>query len=291
MQYSIQKTQFYSQIPSASGAEYHHGHLFVMGDDTNYFFILDKEGEILQKIQLFESPYTGRIPKKEKPDLEAMCVVERKGEKYFLLLGSGSKKKHRDDCFLIKATDYQHIKRKSISNFYDLLREDKRLLEVNIEAAETIEEEMFLFNRGGMAQPNFLILTEKIFSEKPDYELFEIEVPKIQEIPAGISGAAYIAEWDILLISASGEITSNAIDDGTIVGSLIGIMRNFSQKRQKKEFWIDEYAILAEIPTQKIESLCVTNVNANVAEVIAVADNDDGTSTIFWIEIKLSLNN
>ena len=91
MQYSIHKTQFYSQISSVLGAEYHHGRLFVMGDDTNYFFILDKEGEILQKIQLFESPYVGRISKNEKPDLEAMCIMELKGKKYFLLLGSDKK--------------------------------------------------------------------------------------------------------------------------------------------------------------------------------------------------------
>jgi hypothetical protein len=287
MQYSILTSKFYPQIPSASGAEYYHDRLFVMGDDTNYFFILNKEGEVLEKILLFESPYTGRIPKKEKPDLEAMCIVERKGEKYFLLLGSGSRKKNRDDYFLVKTTDYQRIKRKSLGDFYDLLREDKRLTEVNIEAAETIENEIILFNRGGMAQPNFMILTENLLSENPEYELFKIEIPEIQGIPAGISGAAYIKEWDILLISASGEITSNAIDDGTIVGSLIGIMRNFSKKRAKKTFFLDEYAILTEIPTQKIESLCVTKVKGNAAELVAVSDNDDGTSTIFWVEVKV----
>lgn len=257
-----------------------------MGDDTNYFFILDKEGEIMQKIMLFESPHKGRIPKKEKPDLEAMCIVERKGEKYFCLFGSGSKKHNRDDYFLIDTTDYQHIKRKSLHELYDLLREDERILEVNIEAAENYEGEIILFNRGGMAQPNSLLFTQKLFSDKPHYELFTIEIPEIQGIPAGISGATYIAELDILLISASGEVTSNAIDDGTIVGSLIGVMYHFSEKRKKEHFVLDKWQVLTEIPTQKIESLCVTNVSGNEVEIVAVADNDDGTSHIFWIELK-----
>lgn len=291
MHYSIQKTQFYPQMPSASGAEFYNGHLFVMGDDTNRVFILNQNGDIQQEITLFESPYTGRIPKREKPDLEAMCIVERKGDKYFFLLSSGSKKHNRDDYFLVKTTDYQEIKRKSLGDFYDKLRKDERLVEVNIEAAETYKGEIILFNRGGMAQPNFLVLTEDLLSEKPHYELFKMDIPKIQDIPAGISGAAYIAELDIFLISASGEITSNAIDDGTIVGSLIGVMRNFSKKIKKQDFHLDEYKILSEIPTQKIESLCVTKVEGNKVELVAVSDNDNGTSTLFWIDLDFTESN
>ena len=67
-----------------------------------------------------------------------------------------------------------------------------------------------------------------------------ITIGKLNEINLGISGACYDEKNDILLLTASAEDTSNAYDDGEIIGSVIGVVYNAYQKLNSQEIVIDE---------------------------------------------------
>ncbi|HUM48436.1 MAG TPA: hypothetical protein PLD84_16000, partial [Chitinophagales bacterium] len=111
------------RIPSASGIEMVGDHLFVIGDDAQYLFVLNQSFQLVEKVQLFDAvtENSGRISKLLKPDLEALTTIDHEGEKYVLTIGSGSLREIRDVAFLISLKDY-HITKISLVLFYDYIR-------------------------------------------------------------------------------------------------------------------------------------------------------------------------
>ena len=80
-------------------------------------------------------------------------------------------------------------------------------------------------------------------------------------------------------------------DDGEIIGSTIGIVYNAYKKLNEQEFVIDELieldAVNPVFEKQKIESICITNHSENKYTCTLVADNDDGKSVLFEVEITI----
>lgn len=289
MHISLIKQQIFPNIPSGSIIEHIYGAFWIVGDDCTTLFMLDKEGNLIKERQIFVSQYEGRrITKKEKPDFEAGTICEIAGEKYFLVLGSGSKSPERDKGFLIPLEEKEVIRSIDLGSFYDLLRKDRQIKELNIEAAATIENQVVLFNRGGNFQENLLIFPEKNIWENtiPTYTSKSISIPSIDTIPAGISGATFDATTGHLWICASAEDTQNAYDDGKITGSLIGIIYDFSSKMHLASLTLDDFIIWKEEPILKIESLCISaNLGNQQYEITTVADNDDGSSILTHFHI------
>lgn len=291
MHISLIKQQIFSNIPSGSIIEQIGKELWIVGDDYTNLFMLDKGGNLIKERQIFASQYEGsRIPKKEKPDFEAGTICEIAGEQYFLVLGSGSKSPERDKGFLIPLDEKSAIRSIDLGSFYDLLRKDKQVKELNIEAAATIDNQIVLFNRGGNFQENLLIFPEKNIWENtiPTYTSKRISIPSIDTIPAGISGAAFDPQTGHLWICASAEDTQNAYDDGKIVGSLIGIIYDFPSKMNLANLTLDDFVIWKEEPILKIESLCISaNLGNQQYEITTVADNDDGSSILTHFHIHI----
>src|SRR5438046_10510737 len=89
-----------ADIQSASDVEIVDGIAYLVGDDSPYLYCLDHDWNLLRKVPLFASEHTGdRIPKEQKPDLEAMSVVYLDDKPHLLIFGSGSRSPQRDVCF------------------------------------------------------------------------------------------------------------------------------------------------------------------------------------------------
>ncbi len=283
MTYHILQKRHFLNIPSGSGIEVKDGHIYIVGDDSCFLYKLAQNWALVEKIALFETPNpaTERIAKPEKPDLEAMTLWEENGENCLLLIGSGSKSPQRDTAY--KVFSPPKVQKISFTALYDKLRKSPLIPELNIEAAIQWQSYLVLFQRGGIFQENAAVLVQE---NEP--EILPFSLPLINNVQAGISGAVYWAEKDLLLFCASAEATANSYDDGEICGSLIGQIPDFSAKMKKKELFTKDCVILGEIPKQKIESITIAKVISSTEIILlAVADNDDGTSFLFEIGVTL----
>lgn len=284
MKYQIVKYKHFLDIPSGSGIEIdmEAGRIYIMGDDSCFLYLLDTNWTLVEAVPIYNGIINekGRIAKKDKADLEAMTFWEEEGKKSVFLIGSGSKSPQRD--FGYRVYPNETVVKVDFSILYSHLREELSIRELNIEAAIQWEGQLVLFIRGGTFQESALVLVED-----KSYEMISIKIPLINNVPAGISGATYWREKDILFFCASAESTANAYDDGQIGGSLVGEIKDFSDKLKKKELVINDFVILGEIPQQKIESIAISgSISDTEIVLLAIADNDDGTSYLF--EISLS---
>lgn len=274
--------------PSGSALEFYKETLFVVGDDINYVLCLDKNWNEIDRIKLFD--FDGeRIQKPLKPDLECATIIND----ILYIVGSGSLSPQRDVAFIIDLSENK-IKKISMSSFYSIFKDRNLIAEINIEGFTDCKEKLLFFNRGNTEQPNQLIITDqnilnKTFPNK--FKVMPINIGKLKDITLGISGACYDGINDVLLLTASAENTNNAYDDGNIIGSVLCVVYNAYEKLQHKELVIDEIIELENINAvfeqQKIESICITNRNNKSYTCVLVADNDDGKSVLFEVEIGI----
>ncbi|HQV77771.1 MAG TPA: hypothetical protein PLJ42_02340 [Chitinophagales bacterium] len=275
--------------PSGSALEYKNGILYVIGDDTNKILCLDDAWNEVQIIQLFE--FNGeRIPKPMKPDLECATIINDT----LYILGSGSKSPERDVAFIIHLEDTK-VKRISTAAFYSIFRNLNIVKELNIEGFTVCRDKLLFFNRANNEQSNLLICTDHKILRKQfpnNFKLIQIELPLFNNVALGISGACYIEDEDILLLTASAENTNNAYDDGEIIGSVIAVVKNAYQQLSNTKLVVEEVINLDTINAcfkkQKIESICITKSKTNSHACVLVADNDDGKSTLFELDFNLS---
>lgn len=272
--------------PSGSALEFRNDILYLIGDDVNHILCLDNDWNEINQLILFE--YDGiRIPKPEKPDLECATII---GDMLYVV-GSGSVSPQRDVAFLVNLEESK-IKKISTAAFYAIFRDRNLIAEMNIEGFTDCKDKLLFFNRGNTQQPNQLIVTDQKILKKqfPDrFKIMPVKIGKMDDVMLGISGACYDEKNDVLFLTASAENTDNAYDDGEIIGSAIGVVYNAHQKLNEKEFTTDVLIHLETVNTifvkQKIESICITQqVNKNYTCTL-VADNDDGKSVLFEVEI------
>ncbi|MGB8190510.1 MAG: hypothetical protein WCF67_01265, partial [Chitinophagaceae bacterium] len=245
---------------------------------------------IIDTVMLF--PGQGlRIPKKEKNDLEASTIINFNHLPYLLVAGSASTAE-REVFFLFPMNDLRKYETFPAHRFFQSLK-DKGLNIINIEGVTTVGHTLVFANRANIGNPHnhFIIVNENVIYEPENNPSFimQLDLEKSDTI-MGVSGLAYIASKDLLLFTASVELTENAIDDGTIGDSYLGYIKNFSSKMKGKNIKPDEVlnlsALHPDFKGEKIESVCVESA-ADKIILHLVADNDDGTSTLF----KLSLAN
>ena len=158
-----------------------------------------------------------------------------------------------------------------------------------MEAATVIGNQLFLFNRG--TNSLFVVSVEDLFRyiyntdhpQFPSSKHFRIQLPSLHGIPALISGAASLDDHRILF-TASLENTNDWTKDGEISGSYIGIL-NVGKKMPELETCL--------LVTQnnkplivKLESLDVISNSGTQTDIISVADNDDGSSGLYFLQLS-----
>ena len=282
----IKKLDYY---PSASAIEYLNGRLYVMGDDATDLLVLDTNLNIVDSIPIISYP-ARRIPKPIKADFEASALSIADTGSNLYLFGSGSLPFHREFGlkynFEIKSKDSF-----SLQPFYSQLKQTG-IEQVNIEGACFVQGLLVLSNRGNKSYPhNHLVIAhDLLWNNDSSYKISIIPFAPQEDTASfsGISGLCYID--DQLIITVSTEDTRSSFEDGSIGKSYLWIINNISNKLNSKTIQPDRTIDLEKIDPrfkgQKIESATVISETNELIHLALVADNDDGSSTIFRVSIK-----
>jgi hypothetical protein len=292
---TIRERRVLEGLQSASGLEHVGDSYYVISDDSPFLFRMNGDWKVVEKTRLFASDVrdSERIAKSQKPDLEALCLVEWHGRRELLCFGSGSKSPARDVCFRVDVTDAnapKNVRRVELTALYDSLRADPKVVgtrALNLEAACGADDKLFLFQRGNILGQNTLIefelgaLMEYLDAPQapaPAPRVRAFALPRLQERLAGFSAATVVR--DSLIFSAAVEDTDNEIDDGAKLGSFIGQITGVALD------WIEPVRFDDEIARVKIEGIAGLSAGTGIVELVAVTDDDEGASEVMRIEIS-----
>jgi hypothetical protein len=222
--------------------------LAVIQDDANFLAIIDPASGAVRSITLpageggrrqFDK---GRGNKKAKLDLEACVSVDLKGETILLAFGSGSTER-RQQILTVRGWDREEpeVSLSEADELYDLLRREPGFApsRLNIEGVALIGEHLRLFSRGNGKPRNGIA---------PANATCDIHLGALLEVVAGNYGAALpkvinVHQYDLghlagvplsftdatpwgdgVLFSAAAEASPDAVEDGLVTGSVIGMI-------------------------------------------------------------------
>lgn len=285
-QLQVLSSKTFSGFPSASALEWHANKLYVVGDDATYVLVLDSALNELKKISYIKDT-VHRLPKKTKPDLEALALLPYGAQTYLYAFGSQSiDNRKKIFMFPVQAPDsflkigYQPAPAEVIKEW-------------NIEGAAFVDDLLILANRAnGTHRDNYLLIQTFTLgaSAASSAKATKLVLPDSKTVK-GVSGLAYVPEKDLLLFTASEEATKNTTDDGAIGDSYIGWITDYSTKMYRKKITPEGFINLSKSTTafkgQKIESVCVQSVKDNALLLYLAADNDNGKSTLFKASLIL----
>ena len=275
-------------LPSASGVEIIGPTAYVIGDDSPYLYPLDAATLAPRApVLLFETKHfdDGRIGKKRKPDLECMAALTwPDGRAGLLLLGSGSRPNRAKGWFV--PTENPAPEPVDCTALYALLAAQlPAAVVLNLEAAATTATELLLFQRTvGRADAALLFvlpLAETLAflvgaagAAVPPVHQLVFGLPLIEGCAAGFSGATFVDGQ--LFVSASVEDTDDAVLDGAVLGSFVGVVDVAAQTATFARLaWADGRPYLG-----KVEGLAVRRQLAeNQFELLLVTDDDAGGRT------------
>ena len=281
------KTAHFPNYPSASAVAFYNNRLYVVGDDARTMLITDTYHKITDSIILFPGK-SKQINKDEKADIESSFLFSKSNKTYLVALSSFSTKKRDKYMFFDLARKNKGPKIKIQTDF-----SIPGIKDLNIEGSAWMNKYLIMSNRANLTnQTNYLLIA--------DFHLTHgIMQNKIKVVPVnlseeqgalGISGLTYLAKTDMLLFTASTEKTLNSYDDGEIGDSYIGMVMNVSTKIASKSISADRLINLSNLlgngPLQKIESVAVELNTDEYLIIHLAADNDNGESTLFKIQIK-----
>ena len=183
----------------------------------------------------------------------------------------------------------------SLQACYDVLRAMPEIGHgiINLEGLASSADQLYMLQRGNISGLNVVITYDlRSFYEWMTGKTYLLPAPAIQPysllslagIQAGFSGATLVPNTSILLFTASLENTSNEIDDGESLGSLIGLIDLHQPDT------IQTSCLLLMEDGQpyrgKVESIAVLERSGNTIRAIAVTDNDLGGSEMMEIELR-----
>lgn len=234
-------------VRAASAIERGGGRLVVAQDDANFVALVDAESGLAHAVTLpagegglrrFDD---GRGNKRFKLDLESCIVVREGGRETLIALGSGSSPL-RERIVVVRdpSSAEPEVRVADGSALYALLREmrDFSGSEMNVEGAVVVEGTLRLFNRGngaprdGLAPVNatcdldlaaFLAWLDDPSSAPPAPEnVVQHDLGEIDGHPLTFTDATVFA--DRVFFTASAEESPDAVQDGPVAGSAVGIL-------------------------------------------------------------------
>lgn len=283
MELNILKEVTLNEIPSGSGITTYKGNYFAIGDDSPFLFTLDQDFNIIKRIQLIEKAHADKkFSKPKKPDFETLELIN---DDEIVIFGSGSKSPQRDVFIRVLLTDPVSIERYNLTELYQNLKNMPLMQnsELNIEATAYHNNQLFLFNRNKniIFQFDYDKLLHYLKGETMMFPMptaYSFNLPKINHIEAGFSGATVLKSASKIIFTASVEHTDNAYDDGEILGSFIGII-DLSNNVISSSF---DFCMVPQHNNKlKIESVAIDNENSiGNTSLLLIADDDKGSSTI-----------
>ncbi len=269
------------EVPSASGIVHATDRLFVIGDNTPYLLTLDDTYQVIDQMAIFSTDHLkdGILPKKYKPDFEAMELVADE----LLIFGSGSRAQERNYLIRVRPSEGQIVTH-DLSEFYASIKamDIMRGSELNIEAVAYFDNTLYLFNRSN----NVILLFDYAKFKNhlngeipfPTPKTVQVALPELSGKMAGFSGATIGLPTPHLLFTATVEHTENAYDDGAIGGSFLGIvdLRRLGDK--------DAYQFMAiehGEASLKVESVTIDRIiSKREVSLLMTTDSDGGESLL-----------
>lgn len=262
-------------IGSASGLFYVDDSLFIASDNAGYLYEFRTKDQSLSKIKLFDSQTLENIPKKQKPDFEA--VAQKDGKLY--LLGSGSTDKR--NVVTVVDLKTKEITNQNLSDLYTEMRNVSKIDvdNFNLEGAFATNDAWFFFQRGNGSGGNngvFKVIGSLEKFSKVKY--LPMQLPKIKHVTTSFTDAVLID--DAIWFLATAEDTDSTYEDGEVLGSLIG----------KIDFETMQVVFSEQITDkQKFEGLTLYSRSDNEISFLLCEDNDtDGMeSGIFKLTLEM----
>lgn len=285
----IEEQEMLDSIPSGSGIVLKNDTAFIIGDDATSVYALNINDRRQIKIPITGLPVNEyRESRPVKHDFESAALASFKGKELLMAFGSGSAGS-RDSLLLLDINNRSGQKIISLERFYAAHSAQSGVAsgQWNIEAATISANHLFLFNRGN--NMIFSCNVEQFLEYITGTGLVSLVVlhhkvtlPSINGYEARFSGACTLNE-DEILFCASVEDTPDWTKDGPVLGSFIGIY-SISKKKIVSTYLFKNKN--GEPFKEKLESLDILQQKGNAITILAIGDNDDG-STGWW---KLALN-
>ncbi len=279
----VKKYKSFPHYSSASAIAWHKGRLYVMGDDAPTLLLLNRSLKERAQIKLFA--YTQkRIPYAEKPDIEAATILPN-GTLWLLPSFSAAGRNKANALNLNEKVKKPQTHTLSLRN--------TGLANTNIEGAAMLGDKLLLANRANSQSPGHYLLLYNFengaFAQKPE-RTYTLTLPPTKST-VGISGLHYAPQEDILLMTVSTEMTRSATPDGAIGDSYLAFINNASRQLNtnnlKADTLINLTPFFGTTAPMKIESVTVRKIRGNKMLLFLAADNDDGTSHLFLISVRL----
>lgn len=205
-------------IGSASGIFYKDHTVFIVSDNGGYLYQYDTKSQQLDKTALISGDVLENIPKKIKPDFEAMA--ERDGKLY--IFGSGSTP-NRNRMIVFDRKTKAVSTQVDLSGLYAKMRELARISpeDFNVEGATHDRKNWYFFQRGnGASGRNGIFTITGNFQTPTKITFTEIELPKINNVPVSFTDAT-VSGGKIWFLG-SAEDTKSTYEDGAVAGSIVG---------------------------------------------------------------------
>lgn len=285
---TLLKTTLLENYPSASGIAYYDSKLYVIGDDATHLLVLSTDHAPIDSVHIVK--HNGkRIPYTSKPDLESLSIGTYKGSHYLFATPSFSSDK-RNTIYAFPVNNVSNYKTLFTSSPITHLKKIG-INEPNLEGTAILNKKLIVSNRANLAQPvNYLVnipIKERSLKKHKHWKRSAITLPATDST-IGISGLEYWPANDLLLFTASTEATSSANADGAIGQSYLGYFSNYSKNSNKPSLTPDRLLNLSQelkIGNQKIEGLCVESRTGATMILYLVADNDDGQSLLYKVQL------
>ena len=288
---TIQGETVLDSVPSGSGLAIYKNSIYIIGDDATGVYILDQQNFSPLKIPIAGfKPDEYRQPRDTKHDFESATLVDWQGQEYLLAFGSGSKKNLRDSLLLFNVNNHSDQRIISLTPFYNELQRitSTEASQWNMEGATVVADSLILCNRGNnivikIGLEKFLqhILEDK--AAFPEIVYHRILLPMIDKREARFSGICTLSD-SLLLFCASVEDTPDWTQDGPVMGSYVGIY-SISKNELVASYLLKNTD--GEVLKEKIESIDILDKQNDMIHLLAIADNDNGSSKLFRLTLQL----
>jgi len=276
--------------------------LALIQDDANFLALIDPTTAAVEAVTLPAGKGGIRLfdklrgNKKKKLDLEACVVVQERGAHLFLAFGSGSTD-HREKVLVVRGlgTAHPRITLVKAGNFYQALRTAPGLApgRLNLEGVAQLGSTLRFFSRGNGKERDGelpvnatcdidlkgLLAYLDSFEDEPPIPtaVTQYALGELEGVPLGFTDAAHIG--DSVIYSAAAEASPDAVEDGGVTGSAIGIIDSAGTGR-----WTPIVERGGAPFREKVEGLVLARTKGRL-HVVIDADDPETASELCTLEL------
>lgn len=250
-------------IGSASGLFLKDSSIYVIGDNSSYFYEYELKLSDLKRYALSKKP-SENIEKKLKPDFEALTFYGN----FFYLFGSGSTE-NRTEMVQFDANTKKMVSVMDLSELYKKMQvlADLNAENFNIEGVIYTGSTWYFFNRGNGNSGKNVVFTfhGKQLSGNSKITFAELKLPEIKGVRTSFTDAIEV-DGNFYFVAAA-EDTNSTYNDGEVLGSIIGCIDIKTMKVTFTKKISDRH---------KFEGLTLQSNKKNELSFLLCEDNDSG---------------